>query len=47
LVDEKFGTTVSPKAIAESETVNDLIELLHGKITDAADLAPRSGPDQT
>ena len=47
LVDEKFGTTVSPKAIAESETVNDLIELLHGKITDEADIAPRSEPDQT
>jgi acyl carrier protein len=39
LVDEKFGTTVSPKAIAESETVNDLIELLHGKITDEGDMA--------
>jgi len=34
MVDEKFGVTLSPDAIAESETVDDLIELFHGKITD-------------
>jgi len=34
LVDEHFGITLSPRAIAECKTVNDLIGLLNGKVTD-------------
>ena len=33
LVDEKFEITLSPKRIAASETVDDLIDLLENKIT--------------
>jgi len=34
LVDEHFGITLSPKVIADCKTVNDLIGLLNGKVTD-------------
>ncbi|HMH02009.1 MAG TPA: phosphopantetheine-binding protein [Terriglobales bacterium] len=33
IVDEKFEFTVSPKKLSEAETVNDLIQLLDGKVT--------------
>jgi acyl carrier protein len=33
LVDEKFEITLSPKRIAASNKVNDLIELLDNKVT--------------
>jgi acyl carrier protein len=34
LVDERFEVALSPKAIAGCKTVNDLIGLLNGKVTD-------------
>ena len=33
MVDEKFGTNLSPQKIAEAKTVQDLITLLGDKIT--------------
>jgi acyl carrier protein len=36
LVDEHFGITVSPKALKNSETVQDLIRLLEGHVITAA-----------
>lgn len=33
MVDEQFNLALSPKAIANCKTVNDLIELLEGKVT--------------
>jgi acyl carrier protein len=32
MVDEHFGFTVSPERLAQSQTVNDLVELLDGRV---------------
>ena len=34
MVDERFGLTLAPKEIAACKTVNDLIQLLEGRVTD-------------
>jgi len=34
MVDEQFGVTLSPQAIADCKTVNDLITLLGGRVSD-------------